>query len=621
MAGAGLDPRRGLLPPFMRADSEGLDTVLERLEARRGEVGRALRAADDPAAPRRPGPPRRQDRPGLLHLPAARRGRADRDGEARDPRRRGDRLAGQRPGQLDLPAGHRGPRARCGTQRQGRRRDPRARSSPPPTRSLFSAGADIKAFTKMDAAAGEELHRHAPRADARARSAGDPTIAAVNASPSAAAASWRWPATSGSPPSSAMLRPARDQARDHPRLRRHAAPAAARRRGQGAGDEPDRRRDLGRGGLRARPRQPLVARPRAARDGAELGAQARRPGAARRRADQAGLRARATSTRASRPRSAASRPPSRPRTRSEGIGAFLGKRSRSSQGSSRRTSRRDRWPSSSRRGGLGGRADRRGDLGAVRDPRLPLARDRAVGERRPDGGRPHRRLPARPRALLAASTATASSRCATRSPTARTARWPSSSARGLLDAVITQNIDRLHARGGDARAGRGPRLDRAPSLVPGVRRAATRSTRSARGWRPTRGGVPALRVRRAAEARRRAVRRVPARGGDAARPGARREAPTCCCASAPRSRSIRWPSCPRSRSPRAGGRARHRGPDALRLAARRSSSTGDVVDELEALLDPPVALEHEERERDRHGGREVGADEEEEVPRAARGTR
>jgi enoyl-CoA hydratase / 3-hydroxyacyl-CoA dehydrogenase len=32
MAGAGLDPRRGLLPPFMRADVEGLDTILERME-------------------------------------------------------------------------------------------------------------------------------------------------------------------------------------------------------------------------------------------------------------------------------------------------------------------------------------------------------------------------------------------------------------------------------------------------------------------------------------------------------------------------------------------------------------------------------------------------------------
>jgi enoyl-CoA hydratase/3-hydroxyacyl-CoA dehydrogenase len=32
MAGAGLDPRRGLLPPFMKADAEGLDVILERLE-------------------------------------------------------------------------------------------------------------------------------------------------------------------------------------------------------------------------------------------------------------------------------------------------------------------------------------------------------------------------------------------------------------------------------------------------------------------------------------------------------------------------------------------------------------------------------------------------------------
>jgi enoyl-CoA hydratase / 3-hydroxyacyl-CoA dehydrogenase len=33
MAGAGLDPRRGLMPPFMRADAEGLDTVLECMES------------------------------------------------------------------------------------------------------------------------------------------------------------------------------------------------------------------------------------------------------------------------------------------------------------------------------------------------------------------------------------------------------------------------------------------------------------------------------------------------------------------------------------------------------------------------------------------------------------
>jgi enoyl-CoA hydratase/3-hydroxyacyl-CoA dehydrogenase len=39
MAGAGLDPRRGLMPPFMRADSEGLDTVLERMEQAQERYG------------------------------------------------------------------------------------------------------------------------------------------------------------------------------------------------------------------------------------------------------------------------------------------------------------------------------------------------------------------------------------------------------------------------------------------------------------------------------------------------------------------------------------------------------------------------------------------------------
>src|SRR5205085_1150585 len=39
MAGAGLDPRRGLLPPFMKADSEGLDAILERMENARERYG------------------------------------------------------------------------------------------------------------------------------------------------------------------------------------------------------------------------------------------------------------------------------------------------------------------------------------------------------------------------------------------------------------------------------------------------------------------------------------------------------------------------------------------------------------------------------------------------------
>jgi enoyl-CoA hydratase / 3-hydroxyacyl-CoA dehydrogenase len=39
MAGAGLDPRRGLLPPFMKADTEGLDTILERMETAKERYG------------------------------------------------------------------------------------------------------------------------------------------------------------------------------------------------------------------------------------------------------------------------------------------------------------------------------------------------------------------------------------------------------------------------------------------------------------------------------------------------------------------------------------------------------------------------------------------------------
>jgi enoyl-CoA hydratase/3-hydroxyacyl-CoA dehydrogenase len=39
MAGAGLDPRRGLLPPFWKADVEGLGNVLERMEGLRERYG------------------------------------------------------------------------------------------------------------------------------------------------------------------------------------------------------------------------------------------------------------------------------------------------------------------------------------------------------------------------------------------------------------------------------------------------------------------------------------------------------------------------------------------------------------------------------------------------------
>ncbi len=44
MAGAGMDPRRGIFPPFMGADMLGLDTVLEKLEAAEQEHGERFAA-------------------------------------------------------------------------------------------------------------------------------------------------------------------------------------------------------------------------------------------------------------------------------------------------------------------------------------------------------------------------------------------------------------------------------------------------------------------------------------------------------------------------------------------------------------------------------------------------
>ena len=125
MAGAGLDPRKGLLPPFWKADVEG-----PRHGARAD--GAAARRSTASASRRR-SPCRRlvaqgrlglASRPGLLPLPAARRGRSGGDGQARDPRRRRDRLARQRADERDLPG--RDPRPR---RRSGRRSRPTTRSA------------------------------------------------------------------------------------------------------------------------------------------------------------------------------------------------------------------------------------------------------------------------------------------------------------------------------------------------------------------------------------------------------------------------------------------------------------------------------------------------------------
>ena len=70
MAGAGLDPRRGLFPPFWKADLEGLDTMLEKLERYEESHGERFAPPRDPEATGRAGPARPEVRPGLLRLPA-----------------------------------------------------------------------------------------------------------------------------------------------------------------------------------------------------------------------------------------------------------------------------------------------------------------------------------------------------------------------------------------------------------------------------------------------------------------------------------------------------------------------------------------------------------------------
>jgi enoyl-CoA hydratase / 3-hydroxyacyl-CoA dehydrogenase len=178
MAGAGLDPRRGLLPPFMRADSEGLDTVLERLENARERHGERF------------APPtilRRLVAQGRLGQKSGQGFYAYPQPDAEQPaevikletREDGIAIAWLANGQMNSIS----PQVAgdleevwSKVKESGVRALVIASSNP----FLFSAGADIKAFTTMDAAAGETLIGETHALFKELGSGRIATIAAVN---------------------------------------------------------------------------------------------------------------------------------------------------------------------------------------------------------------------------------------------------------------------------------------------------------------------------------------------------------------------------------------------------------------------------------------------------------
>jgi enoyl-CoA hydratase/3-hydroxyacyl-CoA dehydrogenase len=178
MAGAGLDPRRGLLPPFMKADVEGLDKILERLESATERYGERF---TPPTILRRlvaQGRLGQSSGQGFYAYPQA---DAEQPAEVIKLETRADRVAiawlanGQMNSispQVIEDLGKVWAKAKS----SGVHALVIASSNP----FLYSAGADIKAFTSMDAAGGAELLNQAHALFRELGSEGIATIAAVN---------------------------------------------------------------------------------------------------------------------------------------------------------------------------------------------------------------------------------------------------------------------------------------------------------------------------------------------------------------------------------------------------------------------------------------------------------
>jgi enoyl-CoA hydratase/3-hydroxyacyl-CoA dehydrogenase len=177
MAGAGLDPRRGLLPPFMKADTEGLDTILERLEnaeEKHGERFAPPTVLKRLVAQGRLGTKSGQ---GFYAYPQV---DDEQPGEVVKLETRGDiAIAWLANGQMNsiAPAVIKDLKAVYEKVKSSGVRALVIASSNP---FLYSAGADIKAFTQMDAAGGEQLLHEAHALLRELETGSIPVIAAVN---------------------------------------------------------------------------------------------------------------------------------------------------------------------------------------------------------------------------------------------------------------------------------------------------------------------------------------------------------------------------------------------------------------------------------------------------------
>jgi enoyl-CoA hydratase / 3-hydroxyacyl-CoA dehydrogenase len=153
MAGAGMDPRRGILPPLMRADVTGLDVLLEQLESAAEQHGD------------------RFEPPAILRRLVGQGRLGQKSGQGFFPWPRPDEGWGEGPVLLETrgdvaiawlnnpPANSLSPDvikalAKVWEEVEGKRRALVIASANP---LLFCAGADIKAFTKMDESGGKEL--------------------------------------------------------------------------------------------------------------------------------------------------------------------------------------------------------------------------------------------------------------------------------------------------------------------------------------------------------------------------------------------------------------------------------------------------------------------------------